>query len=119
MSRAARESWQKSRHRMTATCADCHLPHDFVGKWVAKVENGWNHSRAFTTGRFREPIVINARNSRILQRNCFDCHVDRLAHLEVASEAPPSCVHCHASVGHGERAGLGAPLARRSQEEER
>ena len=42
------DSWQKSSHKAVAGCIDCHLPHDFIGKYLAKAENGWNHSRAFT-----------------------------------------------------------------------
>ena len=30
------DSWQKSSHHAVAGCVDCHLPHDFVGKYVAK-----------------------------------------------------------------------------------
>lgn len=64
------DSWQKSSHHAQATCVDCHLPHDFLGKWVDKAENGYNHSRAFTLQDFREPIRINAHNRGILQDNC-------------------------------------------------
>src|SRR5690606_1423270 len=27
-------SWQNSSHRHVAVCNDCHLPHNFAGKWV-------------------------------------------------------------------------------------
>ncbi|CAM2064349.1 cytochrome c nitrite reductase small subunit [Sulfidibacter corallicola] len=110
------DSWQKSSHKATATCVDCHLPHDFVGKYIAKAENGWNHSKAFTLQDFHEPIMINEKNSQILQDNCIDCHRD-LTHAQVGlnpiSEIDHemtgqfTCVHCHPGVGHGERAGLG------------
>ena len=50
------DSWQKSSHKTATACIGCHLPHDFVGKYVAKAENGWNHSKAFTTQDFKEPI---------------------------------------------------------------
>jgi cytochrome c nitrite reductase small subunit len=105
------ESWQKSSHETVAGCIDCHLPHDFVGKYLAKAENGWNHSAAFTLQNFYEPIQINARNSAILQRNCLECHRD-LVHAQIGrreAEAP-RCVRCHATVGHGEPVGLGGPL---------
>ena len=42
------ESWQKSSHHAVAKCVDCHLPHDFIGKYIAKAENGYHHSRGFT-----------------------------------------------------------------------
>ena len=40
------DSWQKASHHAHAKCIDCHLPHDFVGKYVAKAENGFFHSKA-------------------------------------------------------------------------
>ena len=106
------DSWQKSSHHTVAKCVDCHLPHDFVGKYVAKAENGWHHSKGFTLQDFHEPIMIKAKNAAILQRNCIACHGE-LAHgmLEEVNGSPDEvqCVHCHADVGHGEPAGLGGP----------
>jgi cytochrome c nitrite reductase small subunit len=106
------ESWQKSSHHNVAKCVDCHLPHDFIGKYVAKAENGWHHSKGFTLQDFHEPIMIKPKNAAILQRNCIACHGD-ITHdlLEGVNGAPDEvqCVHCHAGVGHGESAGLGGP----------
>ena len=106
------DSWQKSSHHAVAVCVDCHLPHDFVGKYVAKAENGWHHSKGFTLQDFEEPIRIKEKNARILQANCVACHED-LAHAMLSGVAGSpdevQCVHCHSSVGHGERAGLGGP----------
>jgi cytochrome c nitrite reductase small subunit len=103
------DSWQKSSHHAVAGCVDCHLPHDFIGKWTAKALNGYHHSKGFTLQDFDEPITIKPGNSRILQENCLTCHRD-LVH-EAAGETRRSeeftCVHCHQSVGHGDRAGLG------------
>ena len=42
------DGWQKASHHAAATCVDCHLPAGFPGKYIAKAENGWNHSKAFT-----------------------------------------------------------------------
>lgn len=105
------DSWQKSSHHAVAGCVDCHLPHDFVGKWTAKAVNGWHHSKGFTLQDFDEPIAIKPYNSRILQESCLACHGD-LVHGAAAETGRPgefTCVHCHQSVGHGERAGLGGP----------
>src|SRR3972149_10611367 len=52
------DAWVKSSHRNVAVCNDCHTPHDLVGKYVTKALNGYNHSMAFTTGRFEEPLKI-------------------------------------------------------------
>lgn len=106
------DSWQKASHHTSATCAECHLPHDLVPKYLAKAENGWNHSVAFTLQNFDEPIRIKGRNIRSLQDNCLRCHGE-LTHAQQSVARRPGdavpCVHCHATVGHGERAGLGGP----------
>lgn len=105
------DSWQKSSHHAVAGCVDCHLPHDFVGKWTAKAVNGWHHSKGFTLQDFDEPITIKPPNSRILQANCLACHGD-LVHEAAGETGRPgefTCVHCHQTVGHGVRAGLGGP----------
>src|ERR1043165_9435033 len=41
------DGWQKASHHAHAKCVDCHLPHDFVGKYIAKAENGFWHSKGF------------------------------------------------------------------------
>jgi cytochrome c nitrite reductase small subunit len=94
---------------------DCHLPHDFVGKYLAKAVNGWHHGKGFTMQDFHEPIVIKSKNAAILQANCEACHAD-LVHDQLATRDPAkpgdqlSCTHCHDRVGHGDTAGLGGPL---------
>ncbi len=98
------DSWQKSSHHAVAGCVDCHLPHDFIGKYIAKAENGYHHSLAFTTQEFQEPIMIKEKNGRILQRNCVECHDDMVHELFKRNVDDPNavnCIHCHASVGHG------------------
>ncbi len=105
-------SWQKSSHHAAAKCVDCHLPHDFVGKYLAKAENGYHHGKGFTFQDFHEPIIIKAKNARILQDNCVRCHADTVhAQLSTRDATKPGdemrCTKCHATVGHGEPAGLG------------
>jgi len=105
------DSWQKASHHTVATCVDCHLPHTFVAKYLAKAENGYYHSKGFTFGGFHEPIAIKAKNSDILQNNCLFCHGPMTADMLVGEghDDAVRCVHCHALVGHGEKAGLGGP----------
>jgi cytochrome c nitrite reductase small subunit len=98
------DSWQKSSHHGAATCVDCHLPHTFLAKYVAKAENGYHHSKGFTLQDFHEPIMIKGKNKRILQHNCVECHGDMVHELFNRDASDPdavSCVHCHATVGHG------------------
>ena len=58
------DSWQKASHHTVATCVTCHLPHDFIGKYYSKAENGYHHSKAFTLQNFHEPITITEKASR-------------------------------------------------------
>jgi cytochrome c nitrite reductase small subunit len=103
------DSWQKSSHHHVAICNDCHLPQGFVAKYVAKVVNGYNHSKAYTLQDFAEPIAIKPFNSRITQEACLSCHRPLVndAAMAKGSSEEVSCVHCHSTAGHGERAGLG------------
>ena len=107
------DAWQKASHHTVAVCVDCHLPHDFVRKYLAKTENGWRHGEKFTTQQFVEPIVVQAKGRAILQENCLRCHGD-LVHEIVrtarTAEDELRCTHCHAGVGHGEKTGIGGPL---------
>ena len=104
------DSWVKSSHHGVAVCVDCHLPHDFVGKYLAKAENGYHHSRGFTFQDFHEPIMIKQKNAAILQANCQRCHADLTHELLTGATRPGDevrCVHCHQSAGHGDTVGLG------------
>lgn len=108
------EGWQKASHHTVATCVDCHLPKDFIGKYTAKAVNGYHHSSGFTFQNFHEPIHIKGNNARILQANCLRCHEDFVHEMLAAVPQPGdvSCVHCHATVGHGDQVGLGGPERR-------
>jgi cytochrome c nitrite reductase small subunit len=100
-------SWSRGPHHGDAGCVDCHLPHDFVGKYIAKAVNGYHHSKGFTLQDFHEPILIKPRNAEILQQNCLRCHGDFVHDILVGGAARPEdavqCVHCHRGVGHGAR----------------
>lgn len=98
------DAWQKASHHSVATCNSCHVPHDFAGKYLSKMINGYHHSRAFTLQNFHEPIQITPRNAAILQQNCVECHAGVLADGQVhgsPSGQVLNCVKCHADVGHG------------------
>jgi len=104
------DAWTKSSHHAVATCNDCHLPHDFVGKWVTKGDNGFFHSLAFTTNDFHEPIQIKQRNREVTQQACLYCHADYVNHMLPDNEHSDMlmCVHCHGDVGHaGRESGIG------------
>lgn len=96
------DGWNHGSHKAVAVCNDCHTPHTFPGKYVIKAINGWNHSVAFTTGNFPEPIRITDRNRQVAQENCLYCHGDLTTAISHAdSDDPTDCLTCHAGVGHG------------------
>jgi cytochrome c nitrite reductase small subunit len=123
-------AWQRSSHRVAATCADCHMPHDFAGKYLAKASNGFWHSLAFTTGRFPDPLQIKPHNRDITENACRECHANIVAAIDPAGDeetvavgaagAPTadrpqihdgavdaggreSCIRCHTYAGHDVR----------------
>ena len=102
------DSWQKSSHHSSASCVDCHLPHEPIKKWIAKAENGFLHSKAFTLQNFHEPIMIKDKNKNILQKNCIQCH-DSMTDDITNNHSPikNDCLHCHSSVGHSNQIGMG------------
>ena len=96
------DGWNNGSHKAVAGCNDCHTPHTFPAKYVSKGINGWNHSVAFTTGNFPEPIRITELNRHVAYDNCLYCHgelVTAISHED--SETPTDCLKCHNGVGHG------------------
>jgi cytochrome c nitrite reductase small subunit len=95
------DAWIKSPHRAVAACNDCHTPHNFAGKYATKVENGFFHSLAFTSGRFPDNIFIRPRDERVTESTCRSCHEQ----ITTAIAGPHnsntiSCIRCHFDVGH-------------------
>jgi cytochrome c nitrite reductase small subunit len=97
-------AWQHSSHKAVAVCNDCHMPHDFAGKWITKAVNGFNHSLAFTTGDFPATIHIRERNAEIVQENCLNCHRILVSQVySIHADQERRCVSCHGNVGHENR----------------
>jgi len=95
--------WSKSSHRSVAVCNDCHTPPGLVPKYGTKALNGWNHSWAFTSGRFPEPIQITPRNRRVTEAACRKCHeeiVEAIDAVPIGHSARLDCLTCHRDVGH-------------------
>jgi cytochrome c nitrite reductase small subunit len=100
--KAQYDAWLTGGHHGAATCNDCHTPHDAVGKYTTKAQNGFWHSFYFTTGTFPEPIRIGPRNRAVTERRCRECHAALVAALAASpDDGSVSCLHCHRSVGHG------------------
>jgi cytochrome c nitrite reductase small subunit len=97
------DSWGQSSHKAVASCNDCHVPHDFPEKYLAKLRNGWNHSKGFTLQDYPEPIRIRDSNLKALQHNCVACH--QVAVSEISGHADVElgsarCTDCHRAAGH-------------------
>ena len=67
-------AWEKGSHRAVATCNDCHTPHNLVGKYMTKAQNGFWHSFYFTIGRYPDPLRITERNRKVTEQACRYCH---------------------------------------------
>ena len=97
------DAWTKSSHHAVATRNDCHAPHDSViGKLMTKAINGFNHSMAFTTGRFHEPIQITPSNRKVTEATCRACHQDIVDAIDTSPRDGQrlSCIRCYAAIGH-------------------
>ena len=95
-------AWMKSSHRAVAMCNDCHTPPGLIPKYTTKAINGFNHSLAFTTGRFHEPLQITRRNEQVTEKACRKCHEDIVSAIEGPHPERNrlSCIRCHSTVGH-------------------
>jgi len=95
--------WIASSHRSVAVCNDCHTPPGLLAKYTTKAINGFNHSLAFTTGRFPDPIQITGRNREIADAACRKCHAEITAAIDPHPAGAPgrlTCLPCHRNVGH-------------------
>jgi cytochrome c nitrite reductase small subunit len=98
------DGWQKASHHAVAVCNDCHIPHDFAGKWLVKAANGYHHSKAFTFWDFHDPIRIKPGNAAVLNASCRYCHRDFVREItahRVIGDEELYCVRCHDGAGHG------------------
>jgi len=92
--------WLRGPHHAVATCNDCHTPHNLLGKYAVKAENGFWHSFYFTTGNY--PDVVRARpvSRRIVEDGCRHCHATIADDISAHDSASLSCLACHSRVGH-------------------
>ncbi len=103
------DGWQKASHHTVATCNDCHVPHALIPKYLTKMENGYNHSRAFTFQDFHEPIEMRPQSKAIVLENCVECHKEMVSSITASAASVThdvhaeqvDCIACHRGVGHG------------------
>jgi cytochrome c nitrite reductase small subunit len=103
------DGWVKASHHNVAKCIDCHLPHDFLGKYYTKAENGFWHSKGFTLQDFPEPIRMRDVSRRVVEDNCLHCHADFVHEILTlrGNQEELACTQCHRTVGHGDSVGVG------------
>lgn len=98
------DGWSKGGHQHVASCNDCHLPNDFVGKWLTKADNGYHHAFAFTFKELPPVLEATPASKAIAQNNCIRCHGQMAGHAISATLSPQaetlSCLHCHKDAGH-------------------
>lgn len=98
------EAWNRSTHKQVATCNSCHTPKSLPGKLVVKGINGWNHSLAFTTGKFADPLRIRPFNRKIAMANCVRCHKNLTSSMLYDAQGQMAdCLACHGGIGHSSR----------------
>ena len=99
------DAWMKGSHARVASCNDCHAPQgNILAKLAVKGINGFNHSLAFTTDRFPEPIRAREMNTKVTEATCRSCHA-AVVHStpSLADASVTSCIRCHDGVGHNTR----------------
>ena len=120
------DAWQKASHHGVATCVDCHLPHGFVGKYLAKAENGFHHSKGVHAAELPRADPDHAKQrahppGELRATATATSSHEMLARRDAPRTTTSSCVHCHADVGHGaRRAGptlTDGPIAGRNHDE--
>ena len=109
------DGWVKSSHRHAATCNDCHTPHNLIGKYAVKANNGFWHSFYFTSGRLPDTIEITPFDHKVTENACRRCHENITAAIDGnvghGTAQGLQCTRCHSSVGHSEAAAsLPSPL---------
>ena len=98
------DAWIKGSHSAVATCNSCHAPHgNLPAKLAVKAINGFNHSLAFTTNRFPEPIRVREMNRKVTEATCRSCHESLVHSTPALASETTSCIRCHDGVGHNTR----------------
>ena len=99
------ENWYHAAHERSATCTDCHLPHqNIVSYYLYKGYSGMKDVFSFTFKTYPVAIRATQQTDKIIQANCIRCHNDTVENI-VAGPQPfdRNCWDCHRSVAHGER----------------
>jgi cytochrome c-type protein NapC len=120
----------KNRTGVKATCSDCHVPHDFLGTVVRKLEASNDLYKHFT-GAIDTPEKFEQHRLELAKRvwkhmkstdsqECRNCHdvasmdpelqgkTAQKQHLKLQS-GEKTCIDCHYGIAHHEPAGGHSP----------
>lgn len=103
-------TWMHSSHRESATCNDCHVPHDNILRtYLFKAQDGLRHASIFTARAEPQVIQIRQAGINVVQENCIRCHkelISMVSIVEVTGENHKTghgarCWDCHRETPHG------------------
>ncbi len=111
----------KNRTGSVAHCADCHVPHDSLGKVVRKIE-GLRELYGKVTGKIDTPEEYEAHRLAMAEKvwsdmkandsaNCRACHINFENNLDqqyewarrqhsLSIERGQTCIDCHQGIAH-------------------
>jgi cytochrome c-type protein NapC len=112
----------KNRSGVRAICSDCHVPKDWVHKFVRKIQASQELYSKFVTGSIDTPEKFEGRRMELAQhvwatmkssdsRECRNCHSwDAMdphkqqprarAKMEQAQKEGKTCIDCHKGIAH-------------------
>ena len=109
-------TWQHSSHAQTATCNDCHVPHDsLLAHYGFKAKDGLWHATVFTMRWEPQVIRLSKAAVPVVEDNCRRCHTQVVEDVSLAAHAPGDlrCWDCHRETPHGKVHSLtSTPFAR-------
>ncbi|MDD5508280.1 MAG: cytochrome c nitrite reductase small subunit [Bacteroidales bacterium] len=100
-------TWAHGSHRETATCNDCHVPHNNIfNAYYFKAKDGLRHATIFTLRQEPQVIFILEPGKKTVQSNCERCHEHLLTEIkcrgeEIFCDPERLCWECHREVPHG------------------
>jgi cytochrome c nitrite reductase small subunit len=92
-------AWGVSPHRFV-TCNGCHVPHNYLTKYLVKGENGFRHSYVFTFGN-PQVFRLKTLGQSVVEANCVRCHGMTVSCINYStSDGGKRCFDCHVGLGH-------------------
>lgn len=100
-------TWEHGIHGRNTTCVSCHLPKNFVDKYVAKAVDGLHHVYKFTSNNYGQSIKISKSGAKTVQKNCISCHESKIDSVNLnKSDNEEYCWRCHREISHANISGI-------------